>query len=224
MFLVGVIQHDDRMAFGSWLKYIEIKCWSLEVLTHYSMRCGSTWWNVEHRLATSTNIHQHPETWEGKPNSLVQPDYSCSLGKMKSSPSSWDGRVTLKFVEWWPSLPDNRNFYVQAQTFSGFKNPPWNSQFLTGSDPILSSKHQTKAASWKTGQPSQATLGEKIIPGVSGARASRGDRKVEKQDSKIYDMQYIHTCISYAETFIFIYIYIICKCMLPIIYTYTVCM
>ena len=161
MFLVGVIQHDDRMAFGSWLKYIEIKCWSLEVLTHYSMRCGSTWWNVERRPATSTNIQKH-EKW----NRIHW--YSLAIpvpwGK-------WNPHPLHGMVEWpWSLLNGdhhcqiNRNFYVQEKTFSGFKNHPWNSQFLTGSDPILSSKHQTKAASWKTGQPSQATLGEKNHP------------------------------------------------------------
>lgn len=202
-FLPGSVDHVFGWSNTTWWSYgfwIVIEIYWNQVLVvggPYTLQY-EMWIHLVERWASTSNIHQHPETWEGKPNSLVQSGYSCSLGKMKSSPSSWDGRVTLKFVEWWPSLPDNRNFYVQAQTFSGFKNPPWNSQFLTGSDPILSSKHQTKAASWKTGQPSQATLGEKIVPGVSGARASRGDRQVEKQDSKIYDMQYIHTCISYA--------------------------
>ena len=26
--------------------------------------------------------------------------------------SSWDGRVTLKVAQWWPSLLDTRNFYI----------------------------------------------------------------------------------------------------------------
>ena len=150
-FLPGSVDHVFGWSNTTWWSYgfwIVIEIYWNQVLVvggPYTLQY-EMWIHLVERWASTSNIHQHPETWEGKPNSLVQSGYS--LGKMKSSPSS----------------------SVQAQTFSGFKNPPWDSQFLTGSDPILSSKHQTKAASWKTGQPSQATLGEKIIPGVSGAR------------------------------------------------------
>lgn len=102
------------MAFGSWLKYIEIKCWSLEVLTHYSMRCGSTWWNVEHRPATSTNIQKREKGNRIHWYSLAIP---VPWGK-------WNRHPLHGMVEWpWSLL--NGDHHCQIIGISMYRRKPF---------------------------------------------------------------------------------------------------